>query len=147
MWKCEKCGKELKNANQSHFCVKAGSIDEYIAGQPAEIQPILHKIRATIREAAPMAVEKIAWMMPTFWQATVTPRGENLIHFCAHKNHLGIHPGAIERLPFADRLAGYKTSKGAIQFPYDKPIDYELIADITRWRVLCVENGEGGNAK
>ena len=135
MLKCEKCGKELKHINQSHFCVKAGSIDEYITAQPAEIQPILHKVREIIREAAPNAVEKIAWMMPTFWQ------GENLIHFCAHKKHLGIHPGYVERLPveIIDRLVGYKTSKGAIQLPYDKPIDYELIADIARWRASCVE--------
>src|SRR5215510_11798990 len=92
MMKCEKCGKELKHINQSHFCVKAASVDEYIAGQSAEIQPILQKVRETMREAAPNAVEKITWMMPTFWQ------GENLIHFCAHKKHLGIHPGNVERL-------------------------------------------------
>ncbi|MCL1815785.1 MAG: DUF1801 domain-containing protein [Treponema sp.] len=133
MWKCNKCGKELKKVNQNHFCVKAASIDEYIAGEPEEIQAILKKVCATIRKAAPKAIEKIAWMMPTFWQ------GENLIHFCAHKKHLGIHPGLVERIPFADRLAEYKTSKGAIQFPYDKPIDYKLIADITKWRIQRVE--------
>jgi len=115
-------------------CSKPGSVDEYIAGQLAEIQDILHKVRETIKSAAPDAIEKISWQMPTYWQ------GENLIHFAAQKKHLGIHPGYVDRLPFADRLAGYKTSKGAIQFPYDKPIDYELISDITKWRVACVEN-------
>jgi len=136
MWKCTKCGKEFKNTNQNHSCVKPDTIDAYIAEQPVKIQPILKKVRKTIREAAPDAKEKISWRMPTYWQ------GENLIHFCAHKNHLGIHPGLVERLPFTEKLANYKTSKGAIQFPYDKPIDYDLIADITRWRVSCVENGE-----
>jgi len=63
--------------------------------------------------------------------------------FCAHKNHLGIHPGYVDRLPFADRLAGYKTSKGAIQFPYDK-VDYDLIADITRWRASCAQGKADG---
>ena len=108
-------------------------IDEYISVQNPEIQPILHKVRNAIRTAAPDAVEKISWQMPTFWQ------GENLIHFCAQKKHLGIHPGYVDRLPFKDRLAAYKTSKGAVQFPYDKPVDYELIVDITRWRVTDVE--------
>ena len=139
MWTCPKCGKELKNESQNHFCVTPGSVDEYIAGQPAELQPILLKVRDVIREAAPDATEKIAWQMPTYWQ------GENLIHFCAQKKHLGIHPGYVDRLPFADRLVGYKTSKGAIQFPYNKPIDYELIADITRWRVSCVEENASLN--
>jgi len=134
MWKCPKCGKEFKNTDQNHFCVKPESIDDYIAGQPEELIPILEKVRETIRKAAPDATEKISWQMPTYWQK------ENLIHFCAHKNHLGIHPGLVERIPFQDRLAEYKTSKGAIQFPYNKPIDYDLIADITRWRVSCVED-------
>jgi uncharacterized protein YdhG (YjbR/CyaY superfamily) len=128
MWKCLKRGKEFKSENQNHYCVKATSVDEYIAEQPAEIQPILIKVRETIRAAAPDATEKISWQMPTFWQ------GENLIHFSAQKNHLGIYPGALERIPFADKFSEYKTSKGAIQFPYNKPIDYELIADITKWR-------------
>ena len=134
MWKSPNCGKEFKNTNQSHFCGEnPANIDEYIAAQSEDVRPILVKVRAAIRDAAPNAVEKISWQMPTFWQ------DENLIHFCAHKNHLGIHPGALEHLPFADRLAAYKTSKGAIQFPYNKPVDYELITDITKWRVFCVE--------
>jgi len=134
MWKCPKCGKEFKNINQNHSCVKPSTIDEYIAEQPEEIQAILNKTREVIRNVAPDATEKISWQMPTYLQ------GENLIHFFAHKNHLGIHPGYVERLPFQERLAPYKTSKGAIQFPYNKPIDYDLIADIARWRVSCVED-------
>lgn len=136
MWKCEKCGREFKNTNQNHSCgKKPASVDEYIAAQPAEIQPILHKIRETIQAAAPEATEKISWSMPTYWQ------GENLIHFAAQKNHVGIHPGALERLPveLMERLAAYKTSKGAIQFPYDR-VDYELIGDIVKWRVSNLES-------
>jgi uncharacterized protein YdhG (YjbR/CyaY superfamily) len=134
MWKCPKCGKEFKYENQSHNCgANPTNIDEYIAAQPDEVQLILRKVRDVIRAAAPDAEERISWQMPTFWQ------GENLMHFAAQKKHLGLHPGYIDRIPFAGRLATYKTSKGAIQFPYDKPIDYELIADIVRWRVSCVE--------
>jgi len=136
MWKCPDCGREFTNTKQNHSCgEKPIGIDEYIAAQREDVQPILVKVREAIRKAAPAAAERISWSMPTFWQ------GENLIHFAAQKNHLGIHPGALERLHPAllERLAVYTTSKGAIQFPYDKPIDYELIADITRWRVTCVE--------
>jgi uncharacterized protein YdhG (YjbR/CyaY superfamily) len=135
MWKCPKCGRVFKNTNQNHSCGdKSASIDEYIAAQSEDVQPILIKVRDTIRAAAPDAVEKISWQMPTYRQS------ENLIHFCAQTKHLGIHPGAIDRFPdeLKKRLVPYKTSKGAIQFPYDKPIDYDLIADITRWRVSVV---------
>lgn len=107
-------------------------IDKYISEQDKSVQPVLKKVRDTIRSAAPDAVEKIAWRMPTFWQ------GENLIHFAAFKNHFGIYPGDLSLAPFKDRLANYRTTKGAIQFPYDKPVDYDLIRDITLWRLKTV---------
>ena len=141
MWECPKCGRAFKSNNQNHSCeaYKSGSIDDYIAGQAEEVRPILEKVREVIREAAPNAKEKISWQMPTFWQ------GENLIHFCAQKKHLGIYPGALENLPVEihQRLEGYKTTKGAIQFPYNKPIDYVLISDITKSRVSVVEGVKG----
>ena len=113
---------------------KPKSID-YIAAQPAEIQPLLQAVRETIRSVIPEAREKVSWQMPTFWQ------GENIVHFMACKNHIGFFPGGEAVAVFAGRLTGYKTSKGAIQFPYDKPIDHELIADIVRWRA---EQAKGG---
>jgi uncharacterized protein YdhG (YjbR/CyaY superfamily) len=137
MWKCPTCGREFKNTNQNHSCgIKPANVDEYIANQPEEIQPILIKVRETIRTAASDAEERTSWGMPTYWQR------ENLIHFAAHKKHVGIHPGALAGLPseIIERLVGYKTSKGAIQFPYNKSVDYELIADITKWRVKSIEN-------
>jgi len=141
MWTCPKCGREFKNPSQNHFCNKADSIEAYIAEQADDVRPILSKVREIIREIAPEATEKISWQMPTFWQ------GENLIHFCAQKKHLGIYPGALENLPeeILNRLDGYKTTKGAIQFPYNKQIDYELIADITKSRVETVERGKKGS--
>jgi uncharacterized protein YdhG (YjbR/CyaY superfamily) len=128
MWKCEKCGREFRNTDQKHYCGKIATIDEYISAQNPEVQPVLQKVRRTIRENAPDATEKISWSMPTFWQ------GENLIHFAAFKKHLGIYPGDLTSSPFIDKLDEYKHSKGAIQFPYDK-IDYGLIAEIVRYRV------------
>ncbi len=59
------------------------TIDEYIASFPEDIQKILQGLRRTIREAAPDAVERIAYQMPTFWQ------NGNLVHFAAFKNHIG----------------------------------------------------------
>jgi Uncharacterized conserved protein len=129
MWKCEKCGREFKNTNQDHYCGKINTIDEYIDDQHAAIQPLLRSVRETIHAAAPDAVEKISWRMPTFWQ------GENIVHFAAFKKHIGLFPGGEAVGVFADRLKGYKTSKGTIQFPFEKEIDYKLIGDIVRWRV------------
>jgi len=134
MWQCQKCGREFKKIDQDHYCGESNTIDEYITGQPIEVQPLLQKIRETIRAVAPDATEKISWQLPTFWQ------GENLIHFAAFKKHISIFPGDLTISPFEERLEGYKKARGTVQFPLSKPIDYELIADIARWRVSCVES-------
>ena len=105
------------------------TIDEYIAQFPTEIQSALQAIRAVIREAAPDAQEKISWQMPT-----LALHG-NLVHFAAHKNHLGFYPGASGIETFKDELLGYIWSKGAVQFPYSKPVPYDLVAKIVRFRV------------
>ncbi|MGE4272958.1 MAG: iron chaperone [Desulfitobacterium sp.] len=108
------------------------TIDEYIAAQPEEVQPFLNQIRQTIKAAIPDTEEKISWRMPTFW------RKHNIIHFASFKNHIGIYPGAEAMEHFAPRLTEYKTSKGALQLPYSKPLPLELVAEITKW---CYETG------
>jgi len=140
MWRCPKCGRNFKNTNQSHSCgSKPSTIDEYIYAQPEEIRSVLEKIRRTIKKTAPKSTEKISWNMPTFWQ------GENLIHFAAFKNHIGIYPGDLNLLPFKQKLSGYKTTKGAIQFTFAKPIDYDLIAEIAKFRVAAVSKTKQKN--
>jgi uncharacterized protein YdhG (YjbR/CyaY superfamily) len=134
MWQCPKCGREFKNISQSHYCGKVSTIDDYIADQTEEMRPILAKIREVIKAAAPAAAEKLSWQMPTFYQ------GRNLIQFAAHSRHIGLYPGPAAVEAFAERLAGYKASKGAIQLPLNKPVDYELIGDIARWCVHSLEN-------
>jgi uncharacterized protein YdhG (YjbR/CyaY superfamily) len=106
------------------------TIDEYIAAQSSDVQDILRKVAQTIRESAPKTTERICMRMPTF-----DLNGKWLVHFGAFKKHLGFFPQPDGVAAFAGKLTGYKTSKGAIQFPYNKPIPYELIAEITRWKV------------
>jgi uncharacterized protein YdhG (YjbR/CyaY superfamily) len=104
------------------------SIDEYIATFPAEIQEKLREIRATIKAAAPEATEKISYQMPTFFLHG------NLVHFAAFKNHIGFYPAPTGIEAFAQDLSQYKGSKGAVQFPLDKPLPLELIAKIAQYR-------------
>jgi len=133
MWKCPKCGREFKNENQKHFCGEPSqTVDSYIESQPVEVRPILNQIRDTLQKALPDTEERISWGMPTY-------RGKhNIIHYAAHKKHIGLYPGdkAIEH--FAERLSEYKTSKGTVQFPYDKPLPLDLIAEIAKW---CYDTG------
>jgi len=106
-----------------------GSIDEYIATFPEEIQIILEELRATIKAAAPDAKEKISYQMPTF-----DLKG-NLVHFAAFKNHIGFYPTPSASVAFKDELAIYEAGKGSIRFPIDKPLPLELISKIVKARV------------
>lgn len=104
-------------------------IDEYIAGFPLELQQILEEIRMTIRKAAPDAEEAIKYQIPTF-----TLKG-NLVHFAAFKNHIGFYPTPTGIEEFKDELSAYKGAKGSVQFPLDKPIPFDLMSRIVKFRV------------
>ncbi|MGG0788734.1 DUF1801 domain-containing protein [Peribacillus simplex] len=105
------------------------SIDEYIIQFPEEIQEILLKLRKVIKDAAPDAEEKISYQMPTFVLYG------NLVHFAAYKKHIGFYPTPSAITAFEAELIEYKCSKGAVQFPLNKSIPYELITEMVIFRV------------
>ena len=107
----------------------AATIDEYIAGHPPEIRKRLSAMRATIRQHAPDAEERISYRIPTFYL------GGNLVHFAAFDRHVGFYPGPTGIAAFRKELARYKSAKGSVQFPHDDPLPLELVADIVRFRV------------
>ena len=108
--------------------------EEYINALPDKRATIMRAIRETIRKAAPEATEAIKYGMPTFVQ------NGNLVHYAAHKHHIGFYPAPSGIIEFREELAGYHTSKGAIQFPLENDIPYDLISDIVKFRVA--ENTE-----
>jgi uncharacterized protein YdhG (YjbR/CyaY superfamily) len=109
--------------------MKPLNIDEYIAGYPENIRIILGRIRSAIREAAPEALEKISYSMPSF-----TLYGM-LLYFAAHTNHLGFYPFKSAIKAFKSELEPYSTSEGTVQFPYNKPLPINLIKKIVKFRV------------
>lgn len=110
------------------------TIDEYISQFPEDVQTILEKIRSVIKESAPEATERVSYQMPTFYL-----RG-NLVHFAAYKKHIGFYPTPSGIEAFKNELSMYKSAKGSVQFPLDKPMPYELINKIVKFRLA--ENSE-----
>ncbi len=108
---------------------KPNNIEEYIAGFPNHIQEILDQVRATVKEAAPGAEETIKYAMPTFML------NGNLVHFAAFKNHIGFYPALTENEEFKKELSVYKTGRGSVQFPIDKPMPLNLITKIVMLKV------------
>lgn len=105
------------------------TIDEYINAFEGEVKSILQKIRKTVREVAPEAIESINYGIPTFKQYG------NLVHFAAYKNHIGFYPSPSGMEEFKKEVAIYKTGKGTMQFPLGKPIPYDLISEMVQFRL------------
>ncbi len=108
---------------------KYRNIDEYITDFPENIQEKLTQIRQVIKGSAPGAREAISYGMPTY------KLNGNLVHFAAFKDHIGFFPTPSGVSAFQKELSLYGTSKGTIRFPLDKPIPFELIKKIVKFRV------------
>jgi uncharacterized protein YdhG (YjbR/CyaY superfamily) len=105
------------------------TVDEYIAQFPEEIQLILDRIRSVIKESAPDAVEKISYKMPAYFS------NGRLIYFSVNKRHIGIYPLTSGMEASIEGLSAYKGTKSSIHFPLDKPMPYELLSKIVKYRV------------
>lgn len=104
-------------------------IDIYISNFPVNVQERLKTIRKLIQQTAPFLTEGICMRMPTYYL-----NNKWLLHFAAFKNHISFFPQANGVAAFADKLTGYKTSKGTIQFPNDKPLPLNLISEIVKYK-------------
>lgn len=109
--------------------IKFKTTDEYFGAFPAQTRSILQKIRSTLKQAAPQSEEVISYNMPAIKQHRV------LVYYAAYTNHIGFYPTALPIQIFENELAPYKRSKGAIQFPIDKPIPFELITKMVKFRL------------
>lgn len=106
------------------------SIDDHISLFPPDIQRLLQQVRETIKAVATEATETISYGIPTFQYHG------NLVHFSGYAHHIGFYPGSSSIREFASELSAYKTSKGTVQFPLDKPIPFDLIRRITEFRLM-----------
>jgi uncharacterized protein YdhG (YjbR/CyaY superfamily) len=108
--------------------------DAYVVAFPPAVQSILRHCRATVKKAAPSAAETIKYNMPAF-----EFEGQTLIYFAAFKKHIGLFPPVRGNAALAKTVARFAGPKGNLQFPYDKPIPYALIARIVLARVAALK--------
>ena len=105
------------------------TIDEYIATFPKNVQSILEELRQAVKETAPEAEEAISYQMPAF------KLNGNLVYFAAFKNHIGFFPTSSAIEAFKEEVKEYKTGKGTLRFPMDKPMPLDLVKKIVKYRV------------
>ncbi len=108
---------------------KPKTMTEYIRAAPKEARENLLELSACIREAAPGAKESLKWGMPAFSYRRI------LVTFAAFKHHIGFYPTPSAVNAFEKELSKFKTAKGSIQFPLEKPLPLPLIRKITAFRV------------
>lgn len=107
---------------------KTASIDQYIAACSPAVRPILKKLRATIRRAAPDAEEIISYRMPAFRLHGI------LVYFAAFQNHIGLYPPVKGDATLEAAVAEYAGPKRNLKFPLNQPIPYALVARIVKFR-------------
>lgn len=108
--------------------------DEYIDVLPVYLKDLLIQIRTALKEAVPEAEEVISYQMPALKFKGI------LLYYAAYKNHIGLYPTNSGILAFERELKDFKTGKGSVQFPVDRPLPIDLISEIARFRYHeCLE--------
>jgi uncharacterized protein YdhG (YjbR/CyaY superfamily) len=107
---------------------QGATVDEYIAASTKEVQPILRKLRATIRRAVPRATEFISYRMPAYKLNGI------IIYFAAFKQHVGVFPPVRGTAALVKAVKPFAGPKGNLRFQVAKPIPYSLIARIAKQR-------------
>jgi uncharacterized protein YdhG (YjbR/CyaY superfamily) len=113
---------------------KFETIDEYVESFPENVRTILEKLRATVRKAAPEAIESISYDMPTF-----KLDGKRLVYLGAWKNHIGFYSIPEGNEALRKQLSLYSGPKGSLRFPLEKPIPYDLVNKIVTLRLKEIQ--------
>lgn len=108
---------------------KPANVEAYIASFPKSTQALLQQVRSIIKKAAPEAEEVISYSMPAYKQGSI------LVYFAGYAQHIGFYPTASGIKAFEKEIAGYKHSKGAVQFPLDQPLPAALITKIVKFKL------------
>jgi uncharacterized protein YdhG (YjbR/CyaY superfamily) len=121
----------IKNRFRKKTFMKAiKTVEEYLNLFPENQRDILEKIRKAIKDTAPKAEEAISYGMPGY------KLNGPLVYFGGFKDHCSFFPGSYAVIKqFGKDLKDYKTSKGTIQFPLDKPVSSALIKKMVQARI------------
>ena len=109
---------------------KSADVQAYIKSFPKATQSILNEMRQYISSLLPPETEELmTYGIPTF------KIEGNLVHYAAYKNHIGFYPGAAGIATFQHEFGSYQSSKGAVQFPINEEMPWDLIKRITLYRL------------
>lgn len=106
-------------------------VDQHLKSIAEPQRSTLQELRRTIREIIPEAEEVISYGFPGY-----KLDGKIICGFDAFKNHCSYFPHSSLVIPALEKeLFRYKTSKGALQFPIDKPLSKTLVKKLISTRI------------
>lgn len=111
--------------------MSAAEVDEYLAQAPEPQRTTLAAVRTTLEALLPEATQGLSYGVPTF-----KVRGKGVAGFASFTKHCGYLPmsGSVVAA-LGDRLAGYRTTKGSVQFPVDEPLPADLVEALVTARL------------
>lgn len=109
----------------------AADVEAYLAAVSEPARSTLEKVRATIRSVVPSeTTEALSYGMPSFRY-----KG-GLVAYAAFKDHCSFFPMNASLIDtMKEELKGYRTSKGTLQFPVDKPLPAALVKKMVKARI------------
>ncbi|NLY19872.1 MAG: DUF1801 domain-containing protein [Tissierellia bacterium] len=128
MWTCEKCGREFKRINQSHFCIEIESVDNYINQFPIKEQAVLKSIKEIVARNFVDSEETIKWRMPTY------NKNNKTIHFANHKNHINLFIGEEVLSQLKEDCMEFQMHNGNIKFDKSRDIPYDLVEKLVIYK-------------
>lgn len=114
----------------------APSIDAYIAAFPADVRPVLERVRRAILKAAPRAEQRISYRIPAFHLD-----GRYLVYFACFEHHVGLYPVHTDSPEFGPALKRYASGKATLRFPLDQPVPFALITDVVKAKLRGAQSG------
>ncbi len=105
------------------------SVEQYITSMPKATQPQLRQLRATIKKAAPKAVERISYGMPYY------DFFGRLIYFRLSAKHIGIYIPTPTLAQHKNDLKKYSTSHATVRFPLSEKLPVALIRKLVKSRM------------
>ena len=109
---------------------KAQDVDAYIRDFPADVQEVLKALRRVIREVAPAAEESISYRIPTY-KLGMKP----VVYFAGFQHHVSLYPSTERSVAPLSRLAPYRSGRGTLKFPLDRPVPLALVKQFVRLRL------------
>jgi uncharacterized protein YdhG (YjbR/CyaY superfamily) len=101
------------------------AIEQYIASFPEDVQRTLKELRQKIAAQLPDAEQVISYGIPTFKR-----NGKYIVYFSGWKDHISIHPFLETDGDLLKELEPYKSGRGTLRFPLDRPLPYDLIKKV-----------------